>query len=159
MTIPPSIAVLPSSTPALAARLERWANINSGSAHAAGLARMAAELRAVFSAAFPAATFEELSADAPGFNPPGAKALRFRLRPTAPRQVFLCGHYDTVYAADDAFQSCRWLDAETLNGPGVTDMKGGLVVLLAALEAFEQTPHAAKLGWEVLLTPDEEFGP
>jgi glutamate carboxypeptidase len=158
VSVPPVITALPSRTPALAALLERWANINSGSAHAAGLARMAAELRAVFSAAFPAAAFEELSADAPGFNPPGAKALRFRLRPSAARQVFLCGHYDTVYAADDAFQTCRWLDDGTLNGPGVTDMKGGLIVLLAALEAFEQTPSAANLGWEVLLTPDEETG-
>jgi glutamate carboxypeptidase len=37
-------------------------------------------------------------------------------------------------------------------------MKGGLIVMLTALEAFEQTPHAASLGWEVLLTPDEETG-
>jgi glutamate carboxypeptidase len=37
-------------------------------------------------------------------------------------------------------------------------MKGGLVVMLAALRAFERSPHAAKLGCEVLLTPDEEIG-
>jgi glutamate carboxypeptidase len=29
---------------------------------------------------------------------------------------------------------------------------------LAALQAFEQTPHAAQIGWEILLTPDEETG-
>jgi glutamate carboxypeptidase len=158
MPVPPAIASLSTRTPELAALLERWANINSGSGHAAGLARMAAVLHAEFAAAFPAAGFEELSADAPGYNPPGVKALRFRLRPQASRQVLLCGHYDTVYAADDAFQTCRWLDETTLNGPGVTDMKGGLVVILAALQAFEKTPHAAQLGWEVLLTPDEETG-
>ena len=158
MSVPPSVTALAARTPELAALLERWANINSGSAHAAGLGRMATVLRAAFSAAFPTAACEELSADAPGFNPPGAKALGFRMRPSAAKQVFLCGHYDTVYAADDAFQTCRWLDATTLNGPGVTDMKGGLIVMLAALEAYEQTPHAAKLGWEVLLTPDEETG-
>ena len=158
MPIPASIAALPARTAELAALLERWANINSGSGHAAGLARMCAVLRSDFSAAFPAAHGEELSADAPGFNPPGAQALRFRLRSAAPNQVFLCGHYDTVYEADDAFQQCRWTDAQTLNGPGVTDMKGGLVTLLAALQAFESTPHAAQLGWEILLTPDEETG-
>lgn len=158
MSVPSAISSLPARRAELSALLERWANINSGSGHAAGLARMAVELRAVFSAAFPAARFEEVVADAPGHNPPGAKALRFTLRPEAPVRVFLCGHYDTVYAADDAFQTCRWLDADTLNGPGVTDMKGGIVVLLAALQAFEQTPHATKLGWEVLLTPDEETG-
>jgi glutamate carboxypeptidase len=37
-------------------------------------------------------------------------------------------------------------------------MKGGIVTMLAALQAFEQTPHAGNLGWEVLLTPDEETG-
>ena len=156
--IPPSIAALPARTAELGALLERWANINSGSGHAAGLARMADTLRADFSRAFPAATIEEINTDAPGFNPPGSRALRIRLRPAAPTQVFLCGHYDTVYEADDAFQVCRWLDATTLNGPGVADMKGGLVTILAALQAFEATPHAASVGWEVLLTPDEETG-
>lgn len=156
--IPPSITALPARRAELVALLERWAAINSGSDHAAGLARMAAELRATFAAAFPAATFEELAADAPGYNPPGVKALRFRCRPSAPLQVLLCGHYDTVYGAADPFQTCRWLDADTLNGPGVTDMKGGLIALLAALQAFEQTPHAAQIGWEILLTPDEETG-
>jgi glutamate carboxypeptidase len=156
--IPPSIAALPVRTAELGALLERWANINSGSGHAAGLARMADTLRADFSHAFPAATIEEINTDAPGFNPPGSRTLRIRLRPAAPTQVFLCGHYDTVYEADDAFQVCRWLDATTLNGPGVADMKGGLVTILAALQAFEATPHAASVGWEVLITPDEETG-
>jgi glutamate carboxypeptidase len=156
--IPPSIAALPVRTAELGALLERWANINSGSGHAAGLARMADTLRADFSHAFPAATIEEINTDAPGFNPSGSRALRIRLRPAAPTQIFLCGHYDTVYEADDAFQVCRWLDATTLNGPGVADMKGGLVTILAALQAFEATPHAASVGWEVLLTPDEETG-
>lgn len=156
--IPSSIAALPARTAELGALLERWANNNSGSGHAAGLARMADTLRADFSRAFPAATIEDIATDAPGFNPPGTRALRIRLRPAAPTQVFLCGHYDTVYEANDAFQTCRWLDTTTLNGPGVADMKGGLVTILAALQAFEATPHAARLGWEVLLTPDEETG-
>jgi len=158
VSLPPSIAALPSRRAELVALLERWANINSGSDHAAGLARMAEALRETFSATFPTATLEILAADAPGYNPPGVKALRYRLRPEAPLRVLLCGHYDTVYGATDAFQSCRWLDDDTLNGPGVTDMKGGLVTLLAAVQAFEQTPHAAKIGWEILLTPDEETG-
>lgn len=158
MLIPPSIAALPARTAELGALLERWANINSGSGHAAGLARMGAALRQEFAAAFPTATITEIAADAPGFNPPGVKALSIRQRPAAPLQVLLCGHYDTVYEIDDAFQQCRWLNATTLNGPGTADMKGGLVTLLAALSAFEATPHADRLGWEVLLTPDEETG-
>ncbi|MBI2813364.1 MAG: hydrolase [Opitutae bacterium] len=158
MAVPPSIASLPGRTAELGRLLESWAAINSGSGHAAGLARMGAVLRAEFARAFPAATITELAADAPGFNPPGVQALSIRMRPAAPTQVLLCGHYDTVFEADDAFQQCRWLDDNTLNGPGTADMKGGLVTLLAALQAFEATPHAARVGWEVLLTPDEETG-
>jgi glutamate carboxypeptidase len=37
-------------------------------------------------------------------------------------------------------------------------MKGGLAIMLAALEAFERTPNAANLGYEVLFSPDEEIG-
>ena len=85
--IPASIAALPSRRPELSALLERWAAINSGSDHGAGLARMAEALRETFSTAFPAAALEILPADAPGHNPPGAVALRYRLRPTAPLQV------------------------------------------------------------------------
>jgi glutamate carboxypeptidase len=37
-------------------------------------------------------------------------------------------------------------------------MKGGLAILLTTLEALERSPYAQKIGWEVLLTPDEEIG-
>ncbi len=158
MSVPPSIATLPARTAELGGLLERWAALNSGSGHGAGLVRMCAALRTEFAQAFPAASITDLPADAPGFNPPGVQALSIRMRPTAPGQVLLCGHYDTVFGADDPFQQCRWLDGRTLNGPGVADMKGGLVTLFAALQAFEQSPHSARLGWEVLLTPDEETG-
>jgi glutamate carboxypeptidase len=50
------------------------------------------------------------------------------------------------------------LDENNLRGPGVADMKGGLVVMLAALREFETSVHAARIGYEVLLTPDEEIG-
>jgi len=150
--IPAPILDLPGQTPALAAQLEAWANINSGSGNAAGLERMAGELEASF-AQLPGALV-----DRPAL--PGAlcRALRVRMRPAAHRQVLLSGHFDTVYGADHAFQTCSRPDAETLRGPGVADMKGGLVVMLAALIAFEQSPGADPLGWEVLLTPDEETG-
>lgn len=85
-------------------------------------------------------------------------AFRFRMRPEAPLRVFLCGHLDTVFAADHPFQQVRWLDERTLHGPGVADLKGGLMVMLAALRALEASPWKDALGWEVLLNPDEEIG-
>ncbi len=89
---------------------------------------------------------------------PLGRALRIRKRPEAPLQVFLCGHLDTVFAVDHPFQDVRWLDDNTLNGPGVADLQGGLVLMFKALEALERSPWADKVGWEVLLNPDEEIG-
>ena len=63
-----------------------------------------------------------------------------------------------MYPEEHPFQTCERIATRWLRGPGVTDMKGGLVVMLAALQAFEETPAADRLGWEVLLNPDEEIG-
>jgi glutamate carboxypeptidase len=138
--------------PALRDLLVRWSEINSGSDHPAGLARMRAALGAEFSS-LTGAIVDDVPL--PGT---AARALRVRQRPTAPIQLLLSGHYDTVYGADHPFQKCDQPDVHTLRGPGVADMKGGLVVLLAALREFEHTPAAARVGYEILLTPDEETG-
>ena len=87
-----------------------------------------------------------------------ADALRITARASAPIQVVLTGHYDTVFPADSRFQSVTTRSDGALNGPGVADMKGGISVMLAALEAFETHPDRANLGWTVLLSPDEEIG-
>lgn len=79
-------------------------------------------------------------------------------RPERDQQIFLCIHTDTVYDLAHPFQHCRFLPNGHLNGPGVIDAKGGLVVLLFALRAFERTSWARELGWKVLLNPDEEIG-
>ena len=129
-----------------------WANINSGSDHLPGLARMCAALRSEF-ATLPGAVLEEIE-----LPETTARALRVRIRPDAPLQILLSGHYDTVYGRQHPFQTCTLLNEHTLRGPGVADMKGGLVVLLAALREFESTSDAMRLGWEILLTPDEETG-
>ncbi len=89
---------------------------------------------------------------------PLGDALRIRKRPQAPLQIFFCGHMDTVFPIDHSFQSVRWLDDNTLNGPGVADLKGGLMVMLKALEALERSPFAVQIGWEILFNPDEEIG-
>lgn len=129
-----------------------WADLNSGSENAAGLERMRTALAAEF-ATLPGAIVEHVA-----LTGVATKILRVSVRPNAPRQLLLSGHYDTVYGADHSFQSCTLLDDATLRGPGVADMKGGLVVMLAALREFEASPHAGNLGYEILLTPDEETG-
>lgn len=132
--------------------LIRWAEINSGSTHIAGLEKMRTELAAEFRT-LPHATVESVPLEGTE-----AQALRVAIRPSAPVQILLSGHYDTVYGAHHAFQKCTVLDADTLRGPGVADMKGGLVVMLAALREFGGSANASRVGFDILLTPDEETG-
>ena len=144
------------------AEIEAWAAINTGSRNLAGLAHMADVLESAFAplggtirraAAAPATQL-----DATGQQRPLAHGdnLHIVKRPDAPVRVLLTGHMDTVFAADHLFQACRWLDADTLNGPGVADMKGGIALIKTALTVLEASPFADALGWEVVLNSDEE---
>ncbi len=146
------------------ATLKAWCRISSGSRNLTGLARMAQALRDAFSR-LPGrledvALAPSQSIDAHGLRQlqPHPPALRLSVRPDAPLQVALTGHYDTVFPIDSAFQDWRLLSDDVINGPGVADMKGGILVMLEALTALERHPDAARLGYTVLLSPDEEIG-
>ncbi|MEQ7156228.1 hydrolase [Brevundimonas aurifodinae] len=145
-------------------RAVAWANVNSGSDHAEGLqatlerleteaARLPAETERV-----PTQGFSTVADDGSLMPQARADALKITARPEAPIQVVLTGHYDTVYPADSAFQRVASRPDGALNGPGIADMKGGISVMLGALEAFETHPERERVGWTVLLSPDEEIG-
>jgi glutamate carboxypeptidase len=148
----------------LVATTERWSAINSGSREIAGLARMEAVLLPALERL--GAPIERVAlaptpvvrGDGTVAETPHGAALRVRVRPEAPLQIALTGHYDTVFPAASPFQAPERLDGGVLRGPGVADMKGGIAIMLAALEAFEATPDARRVGFEVLLSPDEEIG-
>lgn len=130
-------------------RIISWASINSGTQNLNGLAKMLDTLRKDFSSL----QAEEKIVELEGFG----NALLLKKRPNAQKQVLLVGHMDTVFGEDHPFQSVK-RKGVLLNGPGVADMKGGLSVMLTALEALEQTPLANEFGWEVWITSDEEVG-
>ena len=146
----------------LLAQIERWSAINSGSRNAAGLAAMAEALCAAFAPLGAVVTLLDPTpvnaVDASGNAKPLFHGQNFHLvqRPEAPVRVLLTGHMDTVFAVDHRFQSSKWLDADTLNGPGTADMKGGIAVMLAALGVIEASPFAAQIGYEVVINSDEE---
>jgi glutamate carboxypeptidase len=156
------LARLDGQRAAMLAQIGAWAALGSGSRNLAGLAAMADALAAAFAPLgadirrVDAAPATQIAAD--GAEQPIAHGdnLHMVMRPDARVRVLLTGHMDTVFGADHPFQACRWLDADTLNGPGVADMKGGIAVMLAALTAFEASPFAEQLGWEVVLNSDEE---
>lgn len=145
-------------------RAVEWCAINSGSRHLAGLERQRQVLLDA-AAGLPSAPIEmpltpsrEVAADGRETELVHPPSLAVIVRPEAPVQVVLTGHYDTVYPEMSAFQSVRTRPDGALHGPGIADMKGGISVMLAALEAFERHPAAANLGYRVLLSPDEEIG-
>jgi glutamate carboxypeptidase len=159
----PLLERLDADGPAIVARTESWSALNSGSYELAGLTRMRAELLSAF-AALPGAIEEVALSPSRRVRSDGTlgeiehgASIRIRVRPDAPIQAALTGHYDTVFPAAHPFQK-PWRDGQTLHGPGVADMKGGLAVMLAALEAFERLPGEKRVGYEVLLSPDEEVG-
>ncbi|KAF0180083.1 MAG: hypothetical protein FD124_2794 [Alphaproteobacteria bacterium] len=155
---------LDAAAPAMIVRTEAWSAVNSGSLELAGLARMADLLCDAFTdlpgavERVPLAQSERVRADGVIEARAHTDAIRLRVRPQAPVQVALTGHYDTVFAASHPFQKPEHLDAQILRGPGVADMKGGIIVMLEALKALETTPTAQNVGYEVLLSPDEEIG-
>ncbi|HTJ33501.1 MAG TPA: M20 family metallopeptidase [Dactylosporangium sp.] len=70
-----------------------------------------------------------------------------------PPRVVLIGHYDTVWPRGTI---ARWpfsVDGDRATGPGVVDMKGGLVVLFHALAALDDLDGVA-----VVINADEEIG-
>ena len=147
---------------AMLAQVEAWAPINSGSRNLDGLATMAERLLEAIAPLGGQARLVEpspvaaIAADGLRQPLPHGRNLHIVKRAEAPVRVLLTGHMDTVFATDHPFQACRWLDATTLNGPGTADMKGGIAVMLAALAAFEGSPFAHSLGWEIVINSDEE---
>lgn len=71
-------------------------------------------------------------------------------------KVVLVGHLDTVFESDSPFQRFQRLDDSTARGPGVTDMKGGNVVMLVALRALKDAGLLDRLHVVVVLMGDEE---
>jgi glutamate carboxypeptidase len=144
--------------------VRQLAEINSGSTHLPGLARVAQVLVEEFSGISDSSErldlepWEGIDDAGQHVKIPLGQSLRFQRNMDAQRKVWLGIHYDTVYGPEHLFQSCHWLDTGTLNGPGVADAKGGIVVLLFALRALAQSSLNNLPGWEVYLNPDEELG-
>src|ERR1700688_395898 len=78
------------------------------------------------------------------------------------KRLLLVGHMDTVFEPSSPFQSYTIVPGSSGNiatGPGVADMKGGLVVMLAALRAMQSAGVLRNTEIRIVLSGDEErFG-
>jgi glutamate carboxypeptidase len=75
------------------------------------------------------------------------------------KRILLIGHMDTVFEPSSTFQTYAIVpgtDGRVATGPGVADMKGGLVVMLSALKAMKAAGALDKAEITIVLSGDEE---
>ncbi len=68
-------------------------------------------------------------------------------------KVLLVGHHDTVFPLGTLARRPFTVDGDRVSGPGVFDMKGGIVQAVHAIAALDD-----RSGIELLITSDEEVG-
>jgi len=144
------------------ALLERITNINTGSLNKAGVDELAAlfasELRDLgFSTStLPGDVIEMPSCPGSNYSIDVADHL-LASRSGSSSRLLLMGHLDTVFPIESPFQTFR-REGGVMYGPGVADMKGGLVVMLYALKALAEFGELDDMAMSILLNSDEEMG-
>jgi glutamate carboxypeptidase len=86
----------------------------------------------------------------------GKHGAHVALRTAGDGAVLLVGHHDTVFPKA-SFAGFRE-DGALLRGPGVLDMKGGLVVIAYALAALHEVGLLSRVPVRVVSVADEEIG-
>src|SRR5690606_28471044 len=77
--------------------------------------------------------------------------------PAPGARPLLMGHVDTVFPPDGSFQHFS-RDDKHVYGPGVLDMKGGLVVIILALRVLKRMGKLSDVPITVYFNNDEEIG-
>ena len=133
--------------------LEQVVNINSGTLNVAGVRQVGA----VFQKEFDALGFKTEWVAMPA-TMQRAGHLVARHSGTKGKKLFLIGHLDTVFELDMPFTKFTRLNDSTATGQGVNDMKGGDVVIVAALQALQANGLLKNTSITAYFTGDEERG-
>ena len=137
-------------SPGAEALLTELANINSGTMNVAGVRKVGEVLAVEFSKIGLQSEWVELPAEMQR-----AGHLVVSQQGNKGQKLLLIGHLDTVFEADDDFQTAT-LEDRWLHGPGVEDMKGGDVVMLYALKALHAIGALEDRRFVAYFTGDEE---
>jgi glutamate carboxypeptidase len=129
--------------------LEQIVNINSGTLNPAGVRKVADVLRPQFEALGFTCRFLPMDAVQ------RAGHLDCERKGTHGKRVLMIGHMDTVFEPGSPFQKFV-RNGDTATGPGTSDMKGGLVIMLSALKALNAAGALDGTNITVFLTGDEE---
>ncbi len=142
--------------------LERFTNINSGSLNKAGVD----EIGRILSQELVSLGFATQTLPGELIEMPSCPGSSYSIDVTdhilasksgSGKRLLLMGHMDTVFPPDSPFQTFS-RDGDTMYGPGVADMQGGLVVMLYALKALQNAGKLDEVHLSVLLNSDEEIG-
>ena len=132
--------------------LQRLVLIESSSDDPAALDRMLAILATeIKSAGMPVRRL-------PGRASGGLLYARHLLRPASSPFQLLIGHCDTVWPAGTLGTMPLRTESGNLYGPGVFDMKAGLVQMIYALRALSELSLVAPASCKVVINSDEEIG-
>jgi glutamate carboxypeptidase len=143
------VAFLQSHQDESIALLEQIVDINSGTMNFAGVRQVAQTVTPKFAAM----GFKTRWIDGAPFHRAGHLIAE---RPGNGPRIVLIGHLDTVFEPSSPFQKAERVNPSTLKGPGTSDMKGGIVVALAALAALNEAHVLDSLNLMVVLNGDEE---
>ncbi len=131
--------------------LEEIVKIQSGSHNKAGIDRTAMAISHAFQGID--VSTETVEQQLQGNN----LVIRSSAQPSANKQVLLVGHMDTVFPEDTDFNWYK-ADNDKSYGPGVVDMKGGLVVGIYALKALAELGLLGQIPITFIFNSDEEIG-
>jgi glutamate carboxypeptidase len=124
-------------------------DINSGTMNFAGVRKVAD----VLAAHLDSLGFKTRWVDGAPFHRAGHLVAE---HPGAGPKLLLIGHLDTVFEPDNPFQKFQRLDDSTAKGPGVIDMKGGDVIIVAALRALKEARALDRMNITIVFDGDEE---
>jgi glutamate carboxypeptidase len=131
------------------ALLQRIVDINSGTMNFAGVRRVADVLRVELDSL----GFTTRWIDGASFHRAGHLVAE---HPGPGPKLLLIGHLDTVFEPSSPFERFERIDDSTARGPGVIDMKGGDIIIVAALRALKAAGLLPKLNITVVYDGDEE---
>ena len=145
------IAQVNAQLPQTEALLKKVVNVNSGTLNKEGVR----EVGAIFRKEFDDLGFKTEWISLPdSLNRAGH--LVAERKGTKGKKLFLIGHLDTVFEKAMSFTPYTYLNDSTVTGQGVNDMKGGDMVLLAALKVLKDNDLLDNTNLTVYFTGDEE---
>jgi glutamate carboxypeptidase len=152
------VKAVDAETPAAVALLEKIVNMNSGTMNLAGVVAVKEVIEPEIAELGFKTRWEPMNSigragDLVAVHPCPAGAGKCGER------ILLIGHMDTVFEPSSSFQKYSIVpgtDGKVATGPGVNDMKGGLVVMLTALEAMKAAGALDHAEIRIVLSGDEE---